>query len=441
MSPDNGNDGRTDPDAPETDHRTANPADVAKATSPARVERTHVGWRTRARQAVLVLISATLLSIVVVIASFGPPGDPDVRTPRVPPPYAPTPPCDRLSDQELERLGRQWWMSIDERLRRETFPETDRALEHHVDTAFEPVYANIPGFMDWHYSIAGQYTELALAVVNRLENSELVRSALDRLVESELAQDVVEMLRKWEFTEAVLDQLQTNFDRLQAALDQLQQGMDSRLLGELPGRIQHAAARIEQVAQEEMHNLVAQRIHDAVLMLPSARAMPGAPCAEGEAAELRTAYERMLRAAIPHTVQRFTGSVVPTVIVAAGAAVRGAVAGRAIIRSLSRRMFPRAARRIASTGASATAGAAVGSALGPVGAAVGGLAAGAAAWLIVDLGVLLVDRYDRVDLERELTAVVDEMKAEAKAAMTSAVEEARSEALGERTPSQLNSRN
>ena len=47
--------------------------------------------------------------------------------------------------------------------------ETRQTIIEQVDDAFEPVYAAIPEFLDWHYSFLGQYTELGLVLLGRLE--------------------------------------------------------------------------------------------------------------------------------------------------------------------------------------------------------------------------------------------------------------------------------
>ena len=402
---------------------------------PTRADRTGLmpwAWRT-----ILVLTSVALLSIVVLSTSMDL-LEVDTPTPKALP--GEPPPCDRVPEDDLERLAERRWRQFLVRLRREPLPQTSQALEEHLATAFEPVYARIPGFLDWHYSVTGQYTELALAVVNQLQNSELAQAALDHLAESALAHEVAELLRGWDFTGAVLDRLPAGVDRLQGALDQLQQGMDSRLLADLSDRIQLAAEDVETVMKNEMRNSIAQRIHDEVQTLPAhAHVQAATPCPAGETAGLRTAYERILEAAVPHTIRRFTDSAVPTGIVAVGAGVRGALAGRALVKGLSRRLLARLAGRTASArGSAAAAGAAAGAVFGPLGAAVGGLAAGSAAWLLADIAVLFVDEhFNRDDLQRELTALVDEQKAEVEAAMSRAVDEAKSEALGEVTPVEL----
>ncbi len=44
--------------------------------------------------------------------------------------------------------------------------ETERVISEHVDTAFAPVYQRIPAFLDFHYSLVGEYTELAAALAD-----------------------------------------------------------------------------------------------------------------------------------------------------------------------------------------------------------------------------------------------------------------------------------
>ena len=424
----------TDRDSLDSDRALPDRPDRSDGAPPTSVERP--GLAPWARWTVLLLTSGALLSTMLVIASRDL-LEVDTPTPKALP--GEPPPCDRTPEDDLERLAERRWGQFLARLRRGPLPETSQALEEHLDTAFEPVYTRIPRFLDWHYSITGQYTELALAVANQLQDSELARAALDRLAESKLAQEVADLLRGWEFTEAVLDRLQGAVEQLQGALDQLQQGADSRLLADLTDRIQLAAEDVETVMKNEMRNLIAQQIHDEVQTLPAhAHVTAATPCPAGETAGLRMTYERILEAAIPHTIRRFTDSAVPTGIVAVGAGVGGALAGRALVKGLSRRLLARLAGRTAGARGSVAAAGAAGAVFGPVGAAVGGLAAGSAAWLLADIAVLAVDEhFNRDDLQRELTALVDERKAEIKAAMSRAVDEAKSEALGDVTPFEL----
>ncbi len=419
-----------------TGHRSSHPREdcpeESEDTPPEGSGRT--GFMSWARRAILMLLSATLLSIVVVIAALGPLLY--VGPLHVDPPFPaatahlPCPPAwgtDPITDAELESLAQRRWREFQWRLRREPLPRTEQALRDHVDAAFDPVYARIPGFLDWHYSAAGQYTQLAQAISNQLLESQLAQAALDRLRNSQLARAALARLHESQLAQAALDRLQGS-ERIRSALDQLQQGVDSRLFADLPDRIRDASVSVERVMQKEMRTLVEQRIRNEAQTLPAAPyAGPGTPCPDVGTAGLRVAYERMLRTAMPHTMRRFTATAAPTGILAAGAGFRGAAAAGALIRGLSRRLLPGS---LLSRTASGTARA--------VGTAVAGLATGAAAWLLVDAAVLFVDEhFNRDDLERELTALVDQQKAEIEAAMSRAVADARSEALGASTPSEL----
>ena len=425
MSTSNGGDGMTDRDSLETGRQPPDRPDVSEVAPSA--PRKRAGRAAWARRTILVLISATLLSIVVGTASIDLLLRVDAPTPPEPP-DAPVPECDRLRDHELERLGRAWWTSAAGRLSREPLPLTERALEDNVDAAFGPVYARIPGFVDWHYSLAGQYAQLAQAIPDRLLESQLARAALERLQDSRLVQGALDRLRESQLARAALERWHDS-DLVPEALDHLErlrQATDSRLFADLPDRVRQASAGVETVMREEMRDLIARRMRDEVRTLP-ALPPPGAgtSCTEVGTTGLRTAYESMLSVAMPDAVRRFTTSAPPTGILAAGAAARGAVAGRTLIKGLSARLLTRSAGRTASA----------------LGAAAGGLAAGAAAWLLVDVAVLVVDEhFNRDALERELIELVDEQKAAMKAELASAVDEARSKALGAITPSEMSGR-
>ena len=124
------------------------------------------GWGT-----VLALASATLLLVMAgAIRSW--PERPDG-------PVAPDPPARRaepaggparLSAEDLEGLLRrrvQECLCDDGRLR---LDHPGGALHEQIEAVFGPIYeTNIPEFLDWHYTVVGQYTQLALAAAGRLE--------------------------------------------------------------------------------------------------------------------------------------------------------------------------------------------------------------------------------------------------------------------------------
>ena len=153
---------------------------------------------------------------------------------------------------------------------------------------------------------------------------------------------------------------------------------------------------------------------------------------------LRTAYQRMLDATVPATIQRFTVSAVPSSIVAAGAGGAGTAATATVAKGLVKKLTAstsiktvgKAVARIGSPLGAAAAGAAVGAVLGPAGAAIGGVLAGAAAWLALDSAFVNVDEHlNRSALQRDLIGLVDESKEQVKTALSAAVDEAKAEAL------------
>ena len=397
----NGDDDMSDGDAPERARRPGAPPRVPGSTPPPAGHA--VGAATWARRTLLMLMSGAFLSVVFVTAVVD-------SLPFADPPHVDPPPHVRLvdspcaaahpspwrghpmTDAELERLAHRRWLEFRMRLRDAPLPRTEQALRDHVGAAFESTYARIPEFLDWHYSLAGQYTQLGQAILRQLEGSQLARAALERLQSSQMARAVLDRLGESELAQGALDQLQDS-EAIRAALDQLRQGVDARLYGDLPDRIGQVSDEVERALKEEVGALVERRIRDEVETLPPGGHSGGVtPCPESEIVRVGIAYEEMLRAAIPRTLRRFTSSAAPTGIIAAGAALPGAAAAGALVRSLSRRLFARTASRTARA----------------IGAAAGGLATGTAAWLLVDAAVLFVDEhFNRDDLERELTELVD----------------------------------
>lgn len=344
----------------------------------------------------------------------------DIPLPDKPcPPIIDEPPCARLADLDLEQLAQRWWATVEAGLRSEPLAETERAIEVRAEEAFAPVYAQIPEFLDWHYSVAGQYTQLLVVIVRLLEEWDIPR-ALERLAGSALIKAVIDWLREWEPTRETIERL-AGFDLPAAARDQLdrwQRQVDARLFGDLSDRVRQASDEVERVMRAEMRDLVARRLRNEMELLPIGTRVPAAgPCPDAESVRVGLAYENMLETAVPETVQRFTASAAPTGIFAVAAGVRSAAAARAIVKGLSgrltRRLLPRLGRLI-------------------------GIGVGAGAWLILDLLVLYADEYfTREQFQEELTALVDEQRAGLMADLSARADQVRLTALGPFTPAAL----
>ena len=288
---------------------------------------------------------------------------------------------DAIPDDELEGRAERQWRQFLERMRREPLPQTNGAIEDRIDGAFAPVYERIPEFLDWHYSIVGQYTELGHAAVGALEEA-----------------------------------------------------IESRLFAELQERIGTATEAVGQVMQEEMRTEIENWVRRESRTVPAGLTTTYERMLEVTVADT---VERFTVSAVP--------SAVVAIVAGAGSTVAVAVLAKAlakkIMASAALKTVGKAAGGIWGRAGGAAGGAAIGSFLGPVGAVVGGVTGGVAAWLALDGAVVNIDeRLHREDLERELTELVDEQKARVKSAISTAVDEVKLEALGELTAFELSNR-
>ena len=351
------------------------------------------GWRT-----ILALASVTLLLVIGAGIRGCWPERPDG-------PVAPGPsarraePADgpaRLSDEDLEGLLRrrvQECLCDDGRLRLE---HSDDVLHEQIEAVFDPIYAtNIPEFLDWHYTVVGQYTELALAAAGRLE-----------------------------------------------------QEIDSRLFGDLTEQVELASGAIATMQESEARALLVQCIDSEVQLLDADR----------ETRELRVRMlneaigDTLRRLA---TSAGVSGSGAIAASAAGGLLVKGIV--KKLLASIAVKTTGKSAAKAVGSWKAAAALAAALSALGPVGTVVGGVLGAAGGWLVVDrLAVEFDEFWNRDDLQRELVALADERRAEIAAAMSAAIEararafdamclpraldEPEFEPLGPFTPSELDDR-
>lgn len=110
-------------------------------------------------------------------------------------------------------------------------------LDAELDRAFQPVYAGIPGYMDFHYSLTGEWLELGAAVTGRME------SQLDQQLFNGLDSRIA----------SISQRLQSDFDRIwlssikdALAENPLEEGpiaeLAERSVGEARDRIRSTAA-------------------------------------------------------------------------------------------------------------------------------------------------------------------------------------------------------
>ena len=337
---------------------------------------------TWAYRTILTLISATLLLLIVAMVLH-----PGPRNAQLPPDQPPAEvnrneaEPDPMPGDELEGRAERQWEQFLERMRREPLPQTNRAIREQIDEAFTPVYERIPAFLDWHYSIVGQYTELG-----------------------------------------------------HAALGALEEAIESRLFAELQERIGTATEAVGRVMQEEMRAEIENWVRREAQTVP-----PGLTTTYERMLEVTVAdtVERFTVSAVP--------SAVAAIVAGAGSTVTVAVLAKALAKKIMASTALKTVGKVTGKwwvrSGGATGGAAVGSLLGPIGAVIGGVAGGVAAWLALDGAVVNIDeRLHREGLERELIELVDEQKARVRSATSTAVDEVKLEALGELTPFELSNR-
>lgn len=234
---------------------------------------------------------------------------------------------------------------------------TDQIVAERIDAAFAPVYERIPMFLDFHYSIVGEYTELSAALVDGA-GAELKRILFDEV-------DFDHRLN------GAIASIQTESDAvLSAALTNINDGLQEKM--DLDPSELAVLGKVVALSMEDANN----RFTGGELMLKSAGAVAGA----GAAAAVMT---------------KTIGKQIASKLAAKAAAKTAAKAATGI-------------------GGGAAGGAAAGMLCGPLAWAcmpVGGAAGAIAFWLLTDKAIIEVDEYfNKETFEAELRSIIDEEK-------------------------------
>lgn len=218
-----------------------------------------------------------------------------------------------------------------------------------LDQLFTPVYAAIPTYTDFHYSVWGQYAELFAAGAETLGIEE-------------------------EFGSIMREHLFTGFE------DRYSQQM-----AHLNGLFETAA-----------NNSVEKDAGALAVEL-------GEPMTDA----FRLVKDDMKRRMLVTAPTAATGSAAATVAVAT---IVKPVAKK-IVASTAAKVVGKTVIKYTGVGGAATGGALAGSFLGPVGTIVGGAGGAIVGWLVVDYAVVKLDEYfGREEFEAELTSAIDEQK-------------------------------
>lgn len=243
-------------------------------------------------------------------------------------------------------------------LRPELFEKTGKIIDEKIDLAFKPIYAGIPEFLDWHYSVVGQYQQLGVAALGKLESQ-----------------------------------------------------MEERLFSGVKERLENASANIDETFKTEFRSLLSQKIHDEIQTVDDVRKIFFKRAWNEAMQDSMQRFSLSVGVSGAFAVLAGTGGV-------AFVSVITKAMSKKLIASVAIKTAGKTAAKTGGAGGAAASGAAVGSVLGPPGAVIGGIVGGVAGWLGTDAVVVNVDEYlNRDKFEQELIALVDESKARTKSDM------------------------
>lgn len=255
------------------------------------------------------------------------------------------PPSGSITKEALDQVG--------QRARKAGQTVVEANLDDALDQMFRPVYASIPKYTDFHYSVMGQYAELFAAAAETTGLEEKVGS----------------LMRKHLF-----EGFETRYESQMTRLDDVYR------------------QTVSDVVEEESRRLSKE----------SRKPLP-----EATKLVIDDLKHRLLVTAPTAT----TGSVAAT---AAMVAIVKPIATK-VVASTALKAGAKGIGKATGAGGAAAAGAAAGSFLGPVGTAVGGIGGAVIGWLVVDYTVVKLDEYfNRDEFENELHAAIDEQKARMK---------------------------
>ena len=254
--------------------------------------------------------------------------------------------------------------------------ETVATVDRHLDAVFEPVYAGIPTYADFHYSVLGEYTLLTEAALGRVSSS-----LEDRLFNGFQPR-----------IEASVSALDVQFDR---AYSQALNAQLSDTLGNADLRFLTEPTRVA--------------LDDA-----KSRASVGKP--------ISLALGILGARAGMQAVKVVTRAL-----------------GRKVLLSIGRKTVAKTAARGTGIGSGAGAGAAIGAILGPPGAVAGGIIGGVASWIAVDYAVISIDEYfNRAEFETELETLINTEREALRTVLLSQIAEKRADvSLAGRTPEEI----
>lgn len=238
--------------------------------------------------------------------------------------------------------------------------DIDSLIDGQIDSLFEPVYLQVPKFVSFHYSVPGEYSELASYLAGEIGKN------MQRVLF-----DDVDFENRLQLTNAEISSSATTIlsQALSNINEQLREAID---------------------LQEEDMDILRQTMLLAV-----------------EDVEVR--FQNGLLAA--RGVGAATGL---------GLSVAGMkVVSKTLAKKVAAKAAAKGALKVGGIAGGAGSGAIAGSALGPVGTVIGGIIGATVAWVATDAVIIEIDEYlHRGEFEAEIVAMIDAQKMQLKQAIT-----------------------
>ena len=263
----------------------------------------------------------------------------------------------------------------------EALHNTEIALAHlegQADRAFDRLEANVDHYLDWYYSLLGEYTRISNLLVGELENY-IAKKLKDSLQQGDAFEEV----------QVALDNLFSKYENAHKAYQQAAQKImkENRIINKKPSFQIVQSASIEDVLNPPIHQDVVNLQH---------RVIVGG--VGGAAAGLVTAV----------VVKKILGKVLGKSLLKLAA------------KALSKVVISKTAGTAGGAAVGATAGAAIGSVVPGLGTAAGAVVGGIVGGIVVGVSVdkLLIELEEaisREDFKREILSAIDEARMEFKA--------------------------
>lgn len=237
----------------------------------------------------------------------------------------------------------------------------DVIINEEIDRVFEPVYNQISKFSDFHYSLSGEYTEIATALAGRI--SESVKNYL--------------------------------FDSI---------GFDNKLEVGVNNIIQKSNDVFSK-AIDTTHNDIEKELNL-------------------NSKEFSLLSKSFMEISIDDMQKRFSNYIVDGIrtggiVTGAGAGVAGALiakkVGAKVAAKIAIKIAAKLGIKVAGGAGTAATGTYIGSFFGPIGTAIGGIVGGVAGWVITDKIIVEIDQYiNEEDFKDDLRQLISQQKQEMK---------------------------